>query len=41
MIKSEILIYGKELLNTLDKSGEISFESLEEKSKIKGEELKE
>lgn len=41
MIKSQDLIYGEELLKILDEQEEISFEQLEEKSKVKGDELKE
>ena len=41
-MKSETLVYGVELLQMLDKIGkEISFPEFEEKSKIKGGELKE
>jgi rRNA-processing protein FCF1 len=41
-MKSEILVYGNELLIMLDKIGkEISLPEFEEKSKIKGDELRE
>jgi len=40
-MKSEILICGAELLVTLDEIREISFKQLEEKSEIKGDELRE
>lgn len=41
-MKSETLQYGKELLSMLDKIGrEISLPEFEEKSKVKGDELKE
>jgi hypothetical protein len=40
-MKSETLISGEELLVTLDEIGEISFKQLEERSEIKGNELRE
>ena len=39
-MKSETLIYGMELLIMLDEIGEIPFKGLEEKTKIKGDELR-
>lgn len=39
-MKSETILYGEEILILLDENPDISFEKLEEKSKVKGEELR-